>query len=143
MSVYATSSIPARGSTPKVTAELLVTLFSPGSPLHDGAVILREDTMIAASCILPLSTNPRAVGVLGTRHRAALGLSEESDAAVVVVSEETGGISIAYRGQMKRNLDEGQLRSDLVQIFRIRVPEESENEPEPVRDDSDKAARVG
>jgi diadenylate cyclase len=127
----------------KVTAELLVTLFSPGSPLHDGAVILREDTMIAASCILPLSTNPRAVGVLGTRHRAALGLSEESDAAVVVVSEETGGISIAYRGQMKRNLDEGQLRSDLVQIFRIRVPEESENEPEPVRDDSDKAARVG
>jgi diadenylate cyclase len=111
----------------KVTAELLVTLFSPGSPLHDGAVILREDTMIAASCILPLSTNPRAVGVLGTRHRAALGLSEESDAAVVVVSEETGGISIAYRGQMKRNLDEGQLRSDLVQIFRIRVPEESES----------------
>src|SRR5262252_5571539 len=126
----------------KVTAELLVTLFSPGSPLHDGAVILREDTVVAASCILPLSTNPRAVGVLGTRHRAALGLSEESDAAIVVVSEETGGIAIAYRGQMKRNLDEGQLRSDLVQIFRIRVPEDAETEPEPVRDDSDTAARA-
>jgi diadenylate cyclase len=127
----------------KVTAELLVTLFSPGSPLHDGAVILREDTVVAASCILPLSTNPRAVGVLGTRHRAALGLSEESDAAIVVVSEESGGIAIAYRGQMKRNLDEGQLRSDLVQIFRIRVPEDAETEPDPVRDDSDTAARAG
>src|SRR6476646_6398350 len=81
----------------KVSAELLVTMFSPGSPLHDGAVILREDTVLAASCILPLSANPRSALALGTRHRAALGLSEESDAAIIVISEETGAISVAYR----------------------------------------------
>src|SRR5215510_10790215 len=86
----------------KLSAELLVTLFSPGSPLHDGAVILREDTVLAASCILPLSANPRSALALGTRHRAALGLSEESDAAIIVISEETGAISVAYRGTLKQ-----------------------------------------
>jgi len=111
----------------KVSAELLVTLFSPNSPLHDGAIILREDTIIAAGCILPLSSNPRTPGSLGTRHRAALGLSEESDAAVIVVSEQTGAISVAYRGTMKQRLDEGALRSELSRIFRIR-PEEEEPE---------------
>jgi diadenylate cyclase len=109
----------------KISADLLVTLFSPNSPLHDGAIILREDTIIAAGCILPLSSNPRTPGSLGTRHRAALGLSEETDAAVIVVSEQTGGISVAYRGQMKQRLDEGQLRSELSRIFRIR-PEDEE-----------------
>jgi len=104
----------------KVSAELLVTLFSPGSPLHDGALILREDIAVAASCILPLSANPRLAQTLGTRHRAALGLSEESDAAVIVVSEETGAISVAFRGQMKRHVNEGELRSELSRIFRIR-----------------------
>jgi diadenylate cyclase len=111
----------------KASAELLVTLFSPGSPLHDGAVILREDTVLAASCILPLSTNPRMSEMLGTRHRAALGLSEETDAAVIVVSEQTGGISVAFRGRLKQNLNEGELRSELSRIFRVR----SEDEPEP------------
>jgi diadenylate cyclase len=117
----------------KISAELLITIFSPGSPLHDGALILREDTAVAASCILPLSTDPRITQTLGTRHRAALGLSEEADAAVVVVSEETGSISVAFRGQMKSNLDEGSLRSELSRIFRIRGPEEEpapEVEPE-------------
>jgi diadenylate cyclase len=109
----------------KVSAELLVTLFSPGSPLHDGAVILREDTVLASSCILPLSANPRTALALGTRHRAALGLSEECDAAVVVVSEETGSISVAYRGVLKQRLNEGELRSELSRIFRIRPEEES------------------
>jgi diadenylate cyclase len=108
----------------KVSAELLVTLFSPGSPLHDGAIILREDTVLAASCILPLSANPRTAIALGTRHRAALGLSEESDAAVIVVSEESGRISVAYRGVMKQNLNEGELRSELSRIFRIRPEQE-------------------
>jgi len=111
----------------KVSAELLVTLFSPGSPLHDGAVILREETVLAASCILPLSTNPRSALSLGTRHRAALGLSEEADAVVVVVSEETGAISIAYRGVLRQRLTEGELRSELSRIFRTR-PEEVEQE---------------
>jgi len=108
----------------KVSAELLVTLFSPGSPLHDGAVILREDTIVAASCILPLSSNPLTAMSLGTRHRAALGLSEETDAAVIVVSEQSGFISVAHRGVLYPRLDEGQLRSELSRIFRIRPQDE-------------------
>ncbi len=111
----------------KVSAELLVTLFSPGSPLHDGAVILREDSVVAASCILPLSANPVTALSLGTRHRAALGLSEETDAAVIVVSEQTGSISVAYRGVLRQHLDEGQLRSELSRIFRIRPQDEPES----------------
>lgn len=114
----------------KVSAELLVTLFSPGSPLHDGAVILREDTVLASSCILPLSVNPRSAMALGTRHRAALGLSEESDAAVIVISEESGAISVAYRGVLRQGLNEGELRSELSRIFRIR-PEDEEPQPAP------------
>ena len=114
----------------KVTAELLVTLFSPSSPLHDGAVILREDAMVAAACILPLSANPLMATTLGTRHRAALGLSEETDAAVVVVSEQTGAISVAFRGTLKQRLDAGQLRSELSRIFHLR-PEEEEPLPAP------------
>jgi diadenylate cyclase len=117
----------------KVTAELLVTLFSPGSPLHDGAVILREDSVVAASCILPLSSDLKTATALGTRHRAALGLSEESDAAVVVVSEESGGISVAYRGTLKQRLDSGELRSELSRIFHLR-PEEEVPPPAPVAD---------
>jgi len=113
----------------KVSAELLVTLFSPGSPLHDGAVILREDSVIAASCILPLSSNPRIATTLGTRHRAAIGLSEESDAAVIVVSEQSGAISVAYRGGIQSRLSEGELRSELVRIFRIRPEEEARTSP--------------
>jgi diadenylate cyclase len=114
----------------KVTAELLVTLFSPGSPLHDGAVILREDAVVAAACILPLSADPRTAATLGTRHRAALGLSEESDAAVVVVSEQTGAISIAFRGTLRQRLDSGELRSELSRIFHLR-PEEEAPPPAP------------
>ena len=109
----------------KVSAELLVTLFSPGSPLHDGAVILREDAVVAAACILPLSANPRTAAMFGTRHRAALGLTEETDAAVVVVSEQTGGISVAFRGKLKQQLSEGELRSELARIFRVRAEEEA------------------
>ena len=108
----------------KVSAELLVTLFSPGSPLHDGAVILREETIVAASCILPLSSNPLTSVSLGTRHRAALGLSEETDAAVIVVSEQSGDISVAHRGVLYSRLDEGRLRSELSRIFRIRPQDE-------------------
>jgi len=119
----------------KVSAELLVTLFSPGSPLHDGAVILREDAIVAASCILPLSSNPLTAVSLGTRHRAALGLSEETDAAVIVVSEQTGSISVAYRGVLYPRLDEGQLRSELSRIFRIRPQDEQPPAPLPAAPD--------
>jgi len=108
----------------KISAELVVTLFSPGSPLHDGAVILREDTIIAASCILPLTSNARIATMFGTRHRAALGLSEETDAVIVVVSEQTGDVSVAFRGRLKQKLSEGELRSELSRIFRIRPQDE-------------------
>ncbi len=93
----------------RVSAALLTTIFTPYSPLHDGAVIIRGDTVVAAGTILPLTQFPVADKSLGTRHRAALGLSEESDALVVVVSEETGQISLAFRGQLQRGLDRERL----------------------------------
>jgi len=100
-----------------VTSELLLTIFTPRTTLHDGAVIIHGDRVVAAGCILPLSQNPRLSQSLGTRHRAALGLAEETDAVVVVVSEETGGISIAADGKLVRRLDEGTLRSELSRRF--------------------------
>jgi diadenylate cyclase len=115
----------------KVTAEMLVTIFSPGSPLHDGAAILREESILAAGCILPLSANPRVATTLGTRHRAGLGLSEETDAAIIVVSEQTGGISLAYRGVLQQRLGEGELRSELARIFRARGAEDEPPFPAP------------
>jgi diadenylate cyclase len=93
----------------RVSAPLLATIFSPYSPLHDGAVIVRGDVVVAAGTILPLTQFPVTDRSLGTRHRAALGLSEETDALVVVVSEETSKISLAHRGQMQRGLDREQL----------------------------------
>src|SRR5262249_58182122 len=88
----------------KVSADLLATIFTPYSPLHDGAVIIRGDTIVGAGCILPLSQALLADRSLGTRHRAALGLSEETDALVIVVSEETSAISAAVQGKLWRNL---------------------------------------
>jgi diadenylate cyclase len=112
-----------------VTKELLETIFTPHSPLHDGAVVIRGDQISAAGCILPLSATAGLSPLLGTRHRAALGLAEETDACVFVVSEETGAISIAHKGELKWNLDEGQLRSELAAIFNPR-PEDTPDEPE-------------
>ncbi len=88
----------------EVTPELLVTLFTPHTPLHDGAAIIEGDRIIAAGCELPLTTNPRYQRTLGMRHRAGVGLSEETDALVVLVSEETGAISLAIRGHLRRSL---------------------------------------
>jgi len=89
----------------RVSAELLTTIFFPNAPLHDGAVIVRQDKVLAAACVLPLTTRRLADRQLGLRHRAALGITEQSDALAVVVSEETGIISIAYSGRMIRRLD--------------------------------------
>lgn len=89
----------------RVSAPLLTTIFTPYSPLHDGAVIIRGDTIVAAGAILPLTQFPIADKSLGTRHRAALGLSEETDALVLVVSEETSTVSVAFRGQLTRGLN--------------------------------------
>ncbi len=88
----------------QVNAELMVTIFTPRTPLHDGAVIIENDLIIAAACELPLTTNPRYQRSLGMRHRAGVGLSEETDALVVLVSEETGEISLAVRGHLRKNL---------------------------------------
>ncbi len=108
----------------KVTSELIVTVFTPPSPLHDGAVIIEKSRVVAAGCILPLSQNPRLAKSLGTRHRAGLGLSEESDAIVIIVSEETAAISLAIGGKLKRKLDINTLRNDLISIIGIK-PEEA------------------
>jgi diadenylate cyclase len=99
-----------------VKAELLRTIFHPNTALHDKAVIIRNGRIVAASCMLPATHNP-LYGGMGTRHRAAIGLTEESDALVVVVSEETGIISVAYNGRVVRRLDINRLRSVLLAFF--------------------------
>ena len=101
----------------KVSAELLETIFTPPTPLHDGAVVIRNDQIIAAACILPLSRNEHLAYTLGTRHRAALGLTEESDAFVIVVSEEIRQISVAEEGRLRRRLTLDALRHELHRIY--------------------------
>lgn len=95
----------------ELSYDLIVSIFNPASPLHDGAVIVRGDRIAAASCFLPLSLNPLLSKDLGTRHRAALGITEDSDAVAIVVSEETGLISFVRRGRIKRALDATRLRA--------------------------------
>jgi diadenylate cyclase len=107
---YIESGIPLDAA---LTYDLLVTIFRPGSPLHDGAVILQEGRIAAAACFLPLTVNPKLSRELGTRHRAAIGLTEENDAAAIVVSEETGKISIALDGEIERGLSPDDLRARL------------------------------
>lgn len=94
----------------KVSADLLQTIFTPYSPLHDGAVIVRGDMIVGAGCILPLTQRALADRSLGTRHRAALGLSEDTDAMVIIVSEESARISVAIGGRLMRDVSTGQLR---------------------------------
>ena len=102
-----------------VSAELLTNIFVPKTPLHDGAVIIRNNKIEAASCFLPLSQNPNVSKELGTRHRAGLGMSEESDAVVVIVSEETGGISIACGGELNMKLSPEALEKRLAKLFEL------------------------
>ncbi|HET7631712.1 MAG TPA: diadenylate cyclase CdaA [Gemmatimonadaceae bacterium] len=89
----------------RISADLLVTIFTPHSPLHDGAVIVRRDSIIGAACILPLTQHALSDRALGTRHRAAMGLAEETDAIVIVVSEETGQIAVASQGRLWRDVN--------------------------------------
>lgn len=95
----------------EVSAELLMSLFNKSSPLHDGAVVIRGDRIVAAACLFPLSENPNIDTGLGTRHRAAIGATEESDAVVIVVSEQTGDISVAEKGFLKRRVNDKTLRT--------------------------------
>ena len=114
------TGVPING---EVSRELLLTLFFPRTPLHDGAVIIRGDRVVAASAVLPISTSAVSDIDLGTRHRAALGISEISDAVAVVVSEETGIISIAYGGRLIRRLDESRLAKVLTAVYRPQIEE--------------------
>jgi diadenylate cyclase len=101
----------------ELSYDLLVSIFNPATPLHDGAVIVRRHRIAAASCFLPLTLNPLLSRELGTRHRAAIGVTEDTDAVAVVVSEETGLISFVQRGQIKRGLDAPRLRAAIFEAI--------------------------
>lgn len=105
----------------QLTYDLLMTIFNPHTPLHDGAVIVQRDKIAAAACFLPLTLDPQLSKQLGTRHRAAIGVTEETDAVALVVSEETGAISIAVGGRIERNLDGEALLARLYQLFQLPV----------------------
>ncbi len=103
----------------ELSYDLLVSIFNPAAPLHDGAVVVRRHRIAAASCFLPLTLNPRLSRDLGTRHRAAIGVTEDTDAVAVVVSEETGVISFIQGGQIKRGLDATKLRAAIFQALEV------------------------
>lgn len=122
----------------EVSWELLVTLFIPRAPLHDGAVVIAGESIVAAGCLLPLSTNPNLDSTLGTRHRAALGVSEEVDAVSVVISEETGSISITSGGRfVARGLTERELTITLQRLLDPNHP------AEPLPEQADPARAIG
>ena len=100
----------------KVNAMVLESIFFPNSPLHDGAVIIRDDRIVAARAILPLTRVENISRRLGTRHRAALGISEDTDAVTIVVSEETGGVSIAQNGHLTEKVTDDQLKEKLIEL---------------------------
>ena len=105
-----------------ISYDLLATIFRPSAPLHDGAVILQKDRIAAAACFLPLSLNPILSTQMGTRHRAGIGITEESDAIAVIVSEETGAISVAVAGQIERDVTPEELRERLSVLLHRLVP---------------------
>jgi diadenylate cyclase len=109
----------------ELSSDLLHTIFWPGTPLHDGAAIVHGDRIVAAGCVLPLTDNPALARRLGTRHRAAVGLSEETDAVVLIVSEETGNISVSLSGQIIENITPRELMRQLATAF----PQESGEKP--------------
>jgi diadenylate cyclase len=111
---YAESGVPLQA---RLTQDLLATIFQPGAPLHDGAVIIRRDRVIAAACFLPLTVNPTPGQHLGTRHRAAIGITEETDALAIVVSEQTGLISLAVRGSLEMGVSLELLGQRLMEAF--------------------------
>jgi diadenylate cyclase len=118
---YAETGVDINGT---LSVELLLNIFFPNSPLHDGAVIVRDDRLVAAGCVLPLAEAQSSSVHYGTRHRAALGITEQTDAITVVVSEETGRISLANNGRLVANLDEGKLRKVLGILYRPPVGEQ-------------------
>lgn len=116
---YIESGVPLDA---RLSYDLLATVFRPSAPLHDGAVIVQKDRIAAAACFLPLSMNPTLSMQLGTRHRAGIGITEETDSIAVIVSEETGAISVAVGGNIERDLTVEQLRERLSELLRRYVP---------------------
>ena len=116
---YIESGVPLDA---KLSYDLLATIFRPSAPLHDGAVIVQKDRIAAAACFLPLSMNPVLSTQMGTRHRAGIGITEETDAIAVIVSEESGAISLAVAGNIERDLTVEQLRERLSALLRRYVP---------------------
>ena len=114
----------------ELSYDLLVSIFNPESPLHDGAVVVRRHRIAAASCFLPLTLNPRLSRDLGTRHRAALGVTEDTDAVAVVVSEESGLISIVQHGEIKRGLDAPKLRAAISEALQVSPKRDKLKHPE-------------
>lgn len=110
-----------------ISDSLIENIFVKNTPLHDGAMIISYDRIVAASCVLPLTSNPNINKLLGTRHRAAIGLSEVSDAIVLIVSEETGNISLAIKGRITRNYDSKKLKNILLKILRNRRDKEDKS----------------
>lgn len=106
-----------------LTSQLLINIFEHNTPLHDGAVIVRGNRITSATCYLPLSDNMMLSKELGTRHRAGVGISEVTDSLTVIVSEETGGISVAYKGELKRNITPDELKDQLVRLQNKTVPQ--------------------
>ncbi len=104
----------------RVSRELLMSIFHPSSPIHDGAVVIRGNRVVAAGCFLPIALAPSISRALGTRHRAALGLTEETDSVVIIVSEETGGIAMSIAGKLETHLDMGSLRDRLTELFTVK-----------------------
>jgi len=116
---YIESGVPLDA---RLSYDLLATLFRPSAPLHDGAVIVQHDRIAAAACFLPLSMNPVLSTQLGTRHRAGIGVTEETDAVAVIISEESGAISLAVKGNIERDLSVERLRERLAQLLRHYAP---------------------
>jgi diadenylate cyclase len=112
----------------ELSYDLLVSIFNPASPLHDGAVVVRRHRIAAASCFLPLTLNPRLSKDLGTRHRAAIGVTEDTDAVAVVVSEETGLISFVQAGDIKRGLDATKLRTAIFDALNFSSKKDKERQ---------------
>ena len=132
---YIESGVPLDA---RLSYDLLATLFRPSAPLHDGAVIVQRDRVAAAACFLPLSMNPVLSTQMGTRHRAGIGVTEETDAIAVIVSEETGAISLAVGGTIERDLTVEQLRERIGELLRRYVPPSTL--PTPMTNGSDELA---
>lgn len=122
MSEYIETGIPMNSD---ITSELIINMFIPNTPLHDGAVIIQKNKIAAAACYLPLSESPFISKELGTRHRAALGISEVTDAITIVVSEETGAISLTANGDLHRNLSLEEFEAKLRRIWFGEQPTEN------------------